>query len=454
MRKSSFNGKREFKQLAKKLSFLLEKGWDKKSAQVRILLSKIKTLVLKERYSKRFVRRVLGASVVLLGLGFLQPVNAQTVFASGSLNPFNLTTTAYISSPEAADLDNDGDLDLIVGEIGGNIQYFQNTGSGTTPNFSTKLTNPFGLISTNTISIPTAADLDGDGDIDILVSDYDSVSSISNFKYFQNTGTASNPSFAAPVTNPFGLPPLTNNLFFRFPDLADIDGDGDYDLMTASYNNSQSSFEFKYYENTGSNTNPSFGVAQVNPFNLMVPTGYQYLGYFDIADLDSDGDPDLIFGEYYSSDFKYYENTGTSTAPNFAANVTNPFSLSSPITLDTTFYLNAPLMADLDNDGDLDILTGTYYGNFIYYENLKPVGINEIEKHNIKLYPNPVSDVLKLESDVEIQSLSVLDITGKVITTFNKPNNMVSLKEIPNGIYIIRVDLKNEESVYTRIVKQ
>ena len=62
------------------------------------------------------------------------------------------------------------------------------------------LTNPFGLSDVGNSANPTLADLDGDGDLDALVGN-----SNGNTLYFQNTGNATAASFAAPLTNPFGL---------------------------------------------------------------------------------------------------------------------------------------------------------------------------------------------------------------------------------------------------------
>ena len=80
------------------------------------------------------------------------------------------------------------------------------------------------------------------------------------------------------------------------------------------------------------------------------------------ADLDGDGDMDGIGGGYYG-DFQYYENTGTANAPAFAAPVQNPFGLT------TVYYSTLASFADLDGDGDLDILRGVMGGYYSDYAN-------------------------------------------------------------------------------------
>lgn len=63
------------------------------------------------------------------------------------------------------------------------------------PVFEFSSNNPFGLSSLSNL-----ADIDHDGDLDVFAGDFSG-----NTRFFKNTGTATNPTFAAPVNNPFGL---------------------------------------------------------------------------------------------------------------------------------------------------------------------------------------------------------------------------------------------------------
>ena len=92
------------------------------------------------------------------------------------------------------DLDGDGDLDMMVGENGGTILYYKNTGSASAPVFAqqTGAANPFNGSDVGCDSAPALVDLDGDGDLDLVVGENDG-----NLNYFKNTGTASAPVFAA-----------------------------------------------------------------------------------------------------------------------------------------------------------------------------------------------------------------------------------------------------------------
>ena len=216
-------------------------------------------------------------------------------FAAPVSNPFGLTGVNYRSSPTFVDLDDDGDQDLLIGDYDGNLNYFENTGSTTTPTFAAVVSNPFGLADIGRYASPAFADLDNDGDQDLLVGDYDG-----NFKYFQNTGSNASPAFAAVVDNPFGLtsPGITIHPFFT-----DLDGDTDQDLMVGIRGGN-----WMYFENTGSISAPAFAAPATNPFGLIFVSPRSRVAF---ADIDGDGDFDAFTGERFG-DTIYFENTETS----------------------------------------------------------------------------------------------------------------------------------------------
>ncbi|CAN1212972.1 hypothetical protein TUMEXPCC7403_22400 [Tumidithrix helvetica PCC 7403] len=279
------------------------------------------------------------------------PVYAEQV---GTANPFNGLDVGSLSKPTLADLDGDGDLDAIVGERFGTLKYYKNTGSAGNPVYTeqTGVANPFNGIDIGLYSAPTLADLDGDGDLDAIVGER-----FGTLKYYKNTGSASNPVYTEQtgIANPFNGIDIGN---YSAPTFADLDGDGDLDAIVGERFGT-----LKYYKNTGSASNPIYaeqtGVA--NPFNGI---DIGYLSTPTFADLDGDGDLDAIVGAYDGT-LKYYKNTGSASNPVYIAQTgtANPFN-----GLDVGI-ISTPTFADLDGDGDLDAIVGERFGTLKYYKN-------------------------------------------------------------------------------------
>ncbi|NYT26574.1 MAG: VCBS repeat-containing protein [Candidatus Thiodubiliella endoseptemdiera] len=285
--------------------------------------------------------------VVLTKLGYIEKTG------SGN-NPFEGIDVGELSPPTLADIDGDGDLDLVMGEFYGTLKYYQNTGTTSNPAYEVKTgnSNPFDGIDVGRHSAPTLADIDGDGDLDLVAGEM-----YGTLKYYQNTGTTSNPTYEVKTggSNPFNG--IDVGLYSR-PTLADIDGDGDLDLVVGEKNGT-----LKYYQNTGTTSNPAYEekTGDDNPFDSIdvglrsVPT---------LADIDRDGDLDLVVGETAGT-LKYYQNTGTTSNPAYEAKTgdDNPFN-----GIDVGDY-SLPTLADIDGDGDLDLVVGEKNGTLKYYYN-------------------------------------------------------------------------------------
>ncbi|MEW6608459.1 MAG: FG-GAP-like repeat-containing protein, partial [bacterium] len=248
---------------------------------------------------------------------------------------WNAPDIGWNASPAFCDLDNDGDYDLLIGEVMVNgISYaYKNTGSKTNPIW-TEMPNWNGP-DVGSGANPAFCDLDNDGDYDLLIGEGYGIS----FAY-ENTGSNSNPIWEH---KPGWDGPDVHDR--AKPIFCDLDNDRDYDLMIYTI----------AYENTGSNTNP---IWTAKPVWNTPDVGYQPCPAF--CDLDNDGDYDLLIGSKDGNCYAY-ENIGNNANPIWTAKISwNVINVGE---------WPSPTICDLDGDGDYDLLIGDDYGNSFAYEN-------------------------------------------------------------------------------------
>ena len=279
---------------------------------------------------------------------------ADPIYNNIILNPFGLSNVGRDASPDLVDIDGDGDLDAFIGELYGNLLFFRNTGTANNPIFAAAVTNPFGLSDGGYLASPSFADIDTDSDLDAFVG-----TSEGNTLFFKNTGTASNPIFAEPISNSFGLSSVSA---FANPTFIDIDGDSDLDAFIGDYYGNT-----LFFKNTGTASDPIFGIPELNPFGL---SGVgRYMASPTFIDIDGDGDLDAFVGSggnYSNPDGTwFFRNIGTVSNPVFYRDSENPFGLSR-----VGGYTNPPVFADIDGDSDVDAFIGNSAGDTAFFQNI------------------------------------------------------------------------------------
>ena len=213
-------------------------------------------------------------------------------------------------------------------------------------------------------------DKDGDGDADAILGD----NSCDNLVYYRNGGDMDYASIDSKDTLwpdggvTFDMPT------FPGPYLIDADNDGDKDLV-ATTNDDLLGLNTEHvwlYENL--NTNDTFDfVFSTDTFlvsQMIDAGGYSKPVYFDY---NNDGLKDIVLGvsNTYGKDrilhhgLWLYENSGTVTSPAFTL-ITRDFAGLNTYGLS---YVS-PAFCDLDNDGDEDMVIGSYDGALYYFENL------------------------------------------------------------------------------------
>jgi len=352
--------------------------------------------ILQEGFSISWgIRRKLLA-LSSLGLLALSPLQAQFQLAPIEDMSFNLwngigADSIVVLEQYFIDTDLDGDMDafysgissLAIQQIRFRTYFQENISTENLIRFDERQELDYAdtsVFSINSDWIPTAADLDGDGDYDLYYTSTENTNPPTFFmKVSENTSSDPNSfNFLEPDSIRILDDRVDNVDILSRPQFSDIDNDGDKDLfipMSGYESYEYYSSHFLYYENIGSEGLFPFDTsASVNPFSLDNVTDNMVLEnqlnkplITLFIDVDKDGDDDLITTSYvseynsqtyyYYGSFKtfYFENTGDDTAY-FSPQINNIVEYPMIGTIQDTLIWAYPGFTDIDGDGDLDAL--------------------------------------------------------------------------------------------------
>ncbi|QHL88580.1 T9SS type A sorting domain-containing protein [Nibribacter ruber] len=275
-------------------------------------------------------------------------------------------------------LNSDELLDLVVGHDDcPDLVSLINTGTILTPKITSAERNLPPDITGNQFSVFPAAyylDVTFDGLPDLVVAPNMTSNAHRNVDLnrstwvYANTGTARHPRFQSPK-QPFLQDQMLDVGEGASPALGDLDGDGDADLLignTALLKDGRYAASLSFYRNTGTAAEASFTLAQQD-----------YLGFTvgelqnlkpQLLDIDQDGKVDLFWSAFNQTtslvEAKYILNEA---APGADAQFSQEKSIA--ITGLNFFKGDVPYLADIDQDGVLDLLVGRNSGALTYYRN-------------------------------------------------------------------------------------
>ncbi|MHC4646468.1 MAG: FG-GAP-like repeat-containing protein [Planctomycetota bacterium] len=283
----------------------------------------------------------------------------------------DITVPGY-SVPSYVDWDNDGRMDLIVGEgsgsYAGKVRVYLNAGTQSDPQFS-----GYSYVQANggDLSVagsgclgvfPRVVYWDGDTSKDLLIGQSDGT-----LRILLNTGTDTNPTFDAGTyvqVGPLGTKTNIDIGYRACPTVVDWNNDGKKDLAVGALDG-----QIHLFINEGTDIAPDFLIevfAQQNSSDLIVP--YQRSSPV-ILDLDGDGNKDLLTGDSLGQ-LLFYSNTGTDAAPAFSG-----YSILEggdiPINLlDSVWSRSRPFVCDWTGDGYLDVLVGAADGKIHLFQGI------------------------------------------------------------------------------------
>lgn len=265
-----------------------------------------------------------------------------------------IRTSGY-NAPTVGDVDGDGDEDLLLGVLGGaynpntttadNLHYIEQAEPG---NFEHRTSRFLSTIDFGAETIPVPVDLDGDGDLDLLVGNKIEQDDTQNGKLYRliNDGSPRMPRFRYDGDIDVG------GGYHLVPAFGDLDGDGDLDAIVGTWSD-----RLRVYRNDA--TDGSIALTFVDSTSIALSRGRNATP--TLGDVDGDGDLDLFVGES-SGTINFYENTGTPRRAEFTlvSDEYGDFDVGRR---------SLPVLRDADGDGDLDLYVGSEGEGVILFRN-------------------------------------------------------------------------------------
>ncbi|GGE99150.1 T9SS type A sorting domain-containing protein [Hymenobacter cavernae] len=345
------------------------------------------------------------------------------------------------------------------GRYRSSLYYYRNVGTRTKPIFKLISTDYLGLASRHYVGLkPVLVDLNHDGALDLAFST--AIQNQNSIFYVLNTAAAGQPAAfnAGAAVAITGLP----NRLYDAPCFTDVDGDGNVDLLLGTNSNTSSfpGYSLRYYRNTGSQPlgqaftliNNDFGqirtadTFQPRPVNLH-PT---------VADFDGDGTPDLLTADA-SGELRLFPNyraqSGAFTARTDV--VYNPVMAQYQSARLGTGR-SSPAAADLNGDNVPELLIGLETGGIVALtarDKVLAAAPAAAAALPLSVYPNPATATATIEAAEPVRA-TLLDMMGRtvrVLSTLARQHTL-DLGGLAAGVYVVRCETQKGVTAVQRLV--
>ncbi|MFP3831794.1 T9SS type A sorting domain-containing protein [Chryseobacterium sp. SIMBA_028] len=178
------------------------------------------------------------------------------------------------------------------------------------------------------------------------------------------------------------------------------------------------------------------------------------------------------------NDGTWFTFTGDGTAHEIAVSMPAGSSFDPQIGVFSGSCDNLTCVATADNGGggtaetvSVATVAGTvYYVNVGHYSddedkleetftitiNKENLGTSETAKakNDIKVYPNPFAEVLNISKADEVKSISVLEISGRLVKTIESPSSVLHLGDLKQGMYLVVLNMKDGTKQTVKAIKK
>lgn len=279
---------------------------------------------------------------------------------------------------------------------------------------------------------PAFFDVDGDGDLDMVVGRYvDASTGMTSLMLFRNEGNVAAPEFRL-VDDDFLN--LSAGVYINLkPQFADFNADGKTDLIfSATPISTLTTQAYVLYNKSAT----GLDVSGQTPVALDVPVLFNE--NIHTVDVNRDGKIDMLIGTSIGM-IEYWKNTGTTAAPAFTLEEDDYLALGPSIERQNP----ALVTADLDADGSSDLLIGDQYGTLSIISNFRAIGnASAIPVSNI-IY-DPVTDTY---TDKRLGGRAI----PAVANLFRADRPSVVVGNLLGGLHLLRPENENQISEQVRV---